>query len=166
MTAFYDIPVTLGDGTESNLADYRGRVLLIVNTASQCGFTPQFDGLEQHYQRYKDQGLVVLGFPCNQFRHQDPGTQDEIEQFCKVNYGVSFAILQKIDVNGDQAVPIFKHLKQAARGFLGSQSIKWNFTKFLVSADGTHITRYGTRTKPAALANHIERLLQEVDFTE
>lgn len=163
MTAFYDIPVTLRDGTESTLANYQGRVLLIVNTASKCGFTPQYEGLEKLNRYYRDRGLVVLGFPCNQFRQQEPGTQDEIDDFCRKNYGISFTIMQKIEVNGDQTAPVFKYLKQKASGFLGTRSIKWNFTKFLVSADGSQITRYGTTTKPHALAADIERLLQDVD---
>lgn len=163
MTSFYDIPITLGDGTESTLADYRGRVLLIVNTASKCGFTPQFNGLEKLHRQYEHQGLTVIGFPCNQFRHQDPGSQVEIARFAKINYAISFPLMAKIEVNGDQTAPLYQHLKKAAPGILGSTSIKWNFTKFLVSADGTAITRYGTTTKPHTLFADIERLLENVE---
>jgi len=159
MTTLHDIPVTGKDGAETTLADHRGKVMLIVNTASKCGFTPQFEGLEKLYQTYRDRGFVVLGFPCNQFGQQDPGDQAEIEHFCQVNYGVSFPIYRKIDVNGRHAAPLFSHLKDRAPGLLGSKGIKWNFTKFLVSADGEKVTRYGPRTRPEALAGDIEQQL-------
>jgi glutathione peroxidase len=134
-------------------------VLLIINTASACGFTPQFSGLEQLHQNYADKGLVVLGFPCNQFGAQDPGSNAEIGAFCQKNYGVSFAMMEKIDVNGNQAHPLFQWLKQQAPGVLGSEGIKWNFTKFLVGRDGQVIKRFASLDKPAALASDIEQAL-------
>jgi len=161
MSEIYTLPLAGKDGSSTTLEGYKGKVLLIVNTASKCGFTPQFEGLEKLYQKYKDQGLVVLGFPCNQFKQQDPGTQEEIESFCQVNYGVSFPIFQKIDVNGDNMAPLYKYLKKEAPGLLGSQKIKWNFTKFLVSADGSHIERFATATKPEKLEGAIEKLLPD-----
>ncbi|EED31511.1 glutathione peroxidase [gamma proteobacterium NOR5-3] len=146
-------------GSEKSLDDYRGQVLLIVNTASKCGFTPQFAGLESVYEEHKDQGFTILGFPCNQFGSQDPGSNDEIMEFCQLNYGVSFPMFGKIDVNGDDADPLFKHLKQAAPGALGSQRIKWNFTKFLVNRQGDVVKRYAPTTKPEAIAADIKALL-------
>lgn len=146
-------------GSEKSLEDYRGQVLLIVNTASKCGFTPQFAGLESVYEEYKDQGFTILGFPCNQFGSQDPGSNDEIMEFCQLNYGVSFPMFGKIDVNGDAADPLFKHLKQAAPGALGSQRIKWNFTKFLVNRAGEVVKRYAPTTKPDAIASDVKALL-------
>ncbi|MBK1679238.1 glutathione peroxidase [Rhodocyclus tenuis] len=147
------------DGSPQSLADYAGKVLLIVNTASHCGFTPQYKGLEDLFQRYRERGLVVLGFPCNQFGAQEPGSEAEIGSFCQKNYGVSFPMFAKIDVNGDNAHPLYCHLKQQARGLLGSEAIKWNFTKFLVDRDGEVIERYAPATAPAALADDIEKLL-------
>jgi glutathione peroxidase len=147
------------DSTPQALADYAGKVLLIVNTASNCGFTPQYKGLEALYQRYRERGLVVLGFPCNQFGAQEPGSADEIGSFCEKNYGVSFPLFAKIDVNGDDTHPLFQHLKKAARGLLGSEAIKWNFTKFLVDRDGEVVKRYASATAPDALADDIEKLL-------
>lgn len=147
------------DGTPQPLADYAGKVLLIVNTASHCGFTPQYKGLEELYQRYRERGLVVLGFPCNQFGAQEPGSEAEIGSFCGKNYGVSFPMFAKIDVNGDDTHPLYRHLKQQARGLLGSEAIKWNFTKFLVDRHGEVIERYAPATAPAALAGDIEKLL-------
>ena len=158
MTA-HDFTLPDIDHNQINLADYRGKVLLIVNTASKCGFTPQFAGLESVYEEYKDQGFTILGFPCNQFGSQDPGSNDEIMEFCQLNYGVSFPIFGKIDVNGDEADPLFKHLKQAAPGALGSQRIKWNFTKFLVNRAGDVVKRYAPTTKPDAIASDIQALL-------
>ncbi|MFT4767133.1 MAG: glutathione peroxidase [Glaciecola sp.] len=146
-------------GSEKSLEDYRGQVLLIVNTASKCGFTPQFAGLESVYKEYKEQGFTILGFPCNQFGGQDPGSNDEIMEFCQLNYGVSFPMFGKIDVNGGDADPLFKHLKQAAPGALGSQGIKWNFTKFLVNRAGDVVKRYAPTTKPDAIASDIQALL-------
>ena len=147
-----------GAGQDHSLEDYRGRVLLIVNTASRCGFTPQFAGLESLYKRYKDRGFTVLGFPCNQFGGQDPGSQDEIVAFCQLNYGVSFPMLGKIEVNGRGADPLFEHLKNAAPGTLGKR-IKWNFTKFLIGREGEVVKRYAPSTTPEAIAADIEALL-------
>jgi len=150
---------TLGGGNV-DLSDYRGKVLLIVNTASKCGFTPQYKGLESVYQQFKDRGVVVLGFPCNQFGAQEPGAADEIGAFCEKNYGVSFPMFDKIDVNGDDADPLFKHLKQAAPGVMGTEAIKWNFTKFLVKPDGTVWKRYAPTTKPEDMVDDIKALLK------
>jgi glutathione peroxidase len=146
-------------GKEVSLADFKGKVLLIVNTASKCGFTPQFKGLESLYKEYKDKGVEVLGFPCNQFGHQDPGSNDEINQFCELNYGVSFPMFQKIDVNGDDANPLFKYLKEQAPGLLGTQAIKWNFTKFLVDQNGKVVDRYAPTDTPEKIAKDIAKLL-------
>ena len=145
-------------GAPRSLDDYRGQVLLIVNTASKCGFTPQFAGLESIYEQYKDQGFTILGFPCNQFGGQDPGSNDEITEFCQLNYGVSFPMFGKLEVNGSGADPLFKHLKSAAPGTLGNR-IKWNFTKFLVNREGEVVKRYAPTTKPEAIAADIEALL-------
>jgi glutathione peroxidase len=147
------------DGREVSLADYAGRVLLIVNTASECGFTPQYEGLERLHRRYADRGLAVLGFPCDQFGHQEPGTEAEIQGFCQRNYGVSFPLFAKIEVNGDGAHPLYRYLKKEAKGVLGSEAIKWNFTKFLVDRGGRVVARYASVTKPADIATDIERLL-------
>lgn len=155
----YDFSPTLPDQTPIALAQYRGKVLLIANTASQCGFTPQYQGLEQLYREYKEQGLVVLGFPCNQFGRQEPGSADEISTFCETNYGVSFPLFAKVKVNGSQAAPLFHYLKAAAPGLLGSKMIKWNFTKFLVGRDGSVGKRYAPATKPAEMLADIEQLL-------
>lgn len=148
----------LQGGTRS-LADYAGKVLLIVNTASQCGFTPQYEGLEALYQRYKERGLVVLGFPCNQFGAQEAGAATEIASFCQKNYGVSFPMFAKIDVNGDSTHPLYQHLKKTAPGLLGTEGIKWNFTKFLINRAGEVTKRYASATAPEALASDIEALL-------
>ena len=150
------------DGATLPISEHQGKVLLIVNTASACGFTPQFDGLELLHRTYADQGLVVLGFPCNQFGAQDPGSNAEIGAFCQKNYGVSFAMMEKIDVNGKDAHPLFQWLKQQAPGLLGSEGIKWNFTKFLVGRDGHVIKRYASLDKPASLAADIEKALRAV----
>ena len=147
-------------GGEELLTRYAGKVLLIVNTASACGFTPQFAGLEELHQRYGDQGLVVLGFPCNQFAGQDPGSNDEIASFCQLNYGVSFPMMAKVDVNGAQASPLYRWLCAEAPGLLGSKAIKWNFTKFLVGKDGQVIRRYAPQDTPAKLADDVEAALQ------
>jgi glutathione peroxidase len=157
--SIYDIPATTIDGTPTTLAEYRGKVLLVVNVASKCGFTPQYAGLEELYQKYKDRGLVVLGFPCNQFMWQEPGDANDIKSFCTLKYNVSFPMFAKVDVNGKDAHPLYAHLKRSARGFLGTKSVKWNFTKFLVARDGTVVRRYATATKPAQLATDIEKLL-------
>lgn len=150
---------TLG-GKEKSLAEYKGKVALIVNTASKCGFTPQYAGLEAIYEKYKDQGFVILGFPCNQFGSQEPGSESEIEQFCQVNYGVKFPMFGKIDVNGKNAHPLYKFLTSEKPGILGTEAIKWNFTKFLVDKDGNPVKRYAPNTKPEDIAGDIEKLLE------
>lgn len=147
-----------GAGKEKSLEDYRGQVLLIVNTASKCGFTPQFAGLEELYEKYREKDFTILGFPCNQFGGQDPGSNEEIQEFCQLNYGVSFPMFGKIDVNGRNADPLFKHLKSEAGGILGDR-IKWNFTKFLVNREGAVVKRYPPTTKPQQIAGDIEELL-------
>jgi glutathione peroxidase len=147
------------DGKTVKLSAYAGQVMLIVNTASACGFTPQFGGLEKLWERYKDKGLVVLGFPSNEFGGQDPGSNDEIASFCQVNYGVSFPMMAKIEVNGSGAHPLYKWLTKEAPGFLGTQAIKWNFTKFLVGRDGRVIKRYAPQDAPEKLAGDIEAAL-------
>ncbi len=146
-------------GDSQPLAEYAGKVLLIVNTASNCGFTPQYEELEALYQDYRERGLVVLGFPCNQFGAQEPGTADEIASFCQKNYGVSFPMFAKIEVNGDDAHPLYQYLKKAAPGLLGSEAIKWNFTKFLVNREGEVIERYAPATPPKSIAGDLEKLL-------
>ncbi|MCU6432406.1 glutathione peroxidase [Undibacterium sp. Jales W-56] len=148
-------------GQPVDLKQYQGKVLLIVNTASNCGFTPQYKGLEAVYQQFRDQGVEVLGFPCNQFGHQEPGSADEIGAFCEKNYGVTFPLFAKIDVNGKDAHPLYQYLKSKAPGLLGSEAIKWNFTKFLVKKDGTVFNRYAPLTAPAELIADIEKLLAE-----
>lgn len=159
MTTIYDFAAEKLEGGEQALSDYQGKVLLIVNTASKCGFTPQFEGLEKVFQKYRAQGLVVLGFPCNQFAGQDPGNNSEIGEFCQRNYGVSFPMFAKIDVNGSDAHPIYKFLTKEAKGILGTEAIKWNFTKFLVGRDGNVIDRFATATKPEDMAKDIEKAL-------
>ncbi len=159
MTTLYDFKARRIDGQTVPLAEYRGKVLLIVNTASACGFTPQFGGLEELHKRYGGEGLVVLGFPCNQFGAQDPGANEEIAQFCQVNYGVSFPMMAKIDVNGSGADPLYRWLSAEAPGLLGTKAIKWNFTKFLVGKDGRVIKRYAPADSPAALAKDLEKAL-------
>jgi glutathione peroxidase len=157
----YDFQATALDGKPVDLAQYRGKVLLIVNTASKCGFTPQYQGLETVYRelRGRGPGFEVLGFPCNQFGAQEPGTEDEIGAFCEKNYGVSFPMFAKVDVNGDAAHPLWKYLKGEAPGVLGTEGIKWNFTKFLIGRDGQVAKRYAPTTKPEEIADDIERLL-------
>ena len=159
MTTIADFNVTTNRGEDLDLAEKKGKVLLVVNTASKCGFTPQYDGLEAVYQKYKDRDFEVLGFPCNQFGNQEPGNADEIEQFCKVNYGVTFPLMEKIDVNGDSASPLFDWMKEEAKGLFGSTSIKWNFTKFLIDREGNVVRRYAPNDKPERIAKDIERLL-------
>jgi len=159
MTTVYDFEARRIDGTPVALDDYRGKVLLIVNTASACGFTPQFEGLEALYQRFAAQGFVVLGFPSNQFGGQDPGSNAEIGAFCTRNYGVSFPMMEKIEVKGSGAAPLYRWLTQEKPGLLGSEVIKWNFTKFLLGRDGKVIKRYAPLDKPAALAGDIEAAL-------
>jgi glutathione peroxidase len=155
----YDFQANLLDGTPADLSRWRGQVLLIVNTASECGFTPQYAGLEKLNQQFKDRGFAVLGFPCNQFGKQEPGTAADIGAFCEKNYGVSFPMFSKINVNGDEAHPLYKHLKEQAPGVLGTQGIKWNFTKFLINKDGTVYKRFAPQTKPEEIAADIENLL-------
>ena len=159
-TSIYDFEALQMNGQSVPLSQYRGKVLLIVNTASACGFTPQFGGLEELHKEYADQGLVVLGFPCNQFGAQDPGSNDEIASFCQLNYGVSFPMMAKVDVNGAQASPLYRWLCAEAPGLLGSKAIKWNFTKFLVGKDGQVIRRYAPQDTPAKLADDVEAALQ------
>ena len=155
----YDFEARQINGQNTALSAFRGKVLLIVNTASQCGFTPQFGGLEELHKSYGGKGLVVLGFPCNQFGAQDPGQDSEIATFCQVNYGVSFPMMSKVDVNGPAAHPLYKWLSAEAPGLLGSKAIKWNFTKFLVGKDGNVIRRYAPLDKPADLAKDIQAAL-------
>jgi glutathione peroxidase len=159
MTALATFTAHQIDGTPLSFADLQGRVLLIVNTASACGFTPQFEGLETLHKTYGSQGLTVIGFPCNQFGSQDPGSNTEIGAFCQRNYGVSFLMMEKINVNGDDAHPLFKWVKAEAPGLLGSEGIKWNFTKFLVGKDGRVVKRYASMDAPAKLAGDIEAAL-------
>ncbi|MGB7556046.1 MAG: glutathione peroxidase [Candidatus Korobacteraceae bacterium] len=156
--SIYDLSAKLNNGRNKKLADYKGKVLLIVNTASKCGFTPQYEGLQSLYEEYKDRGLEVLGFPCDQFGHQEPGTNDEIKSFCQLNYGVEFPLFSKIDVNGDDAHPLYKFLKSEKGGLLGA-SIKWNFTKFLVDKKGNVVERFAPTTSPTAIEPEIEKLL-------
>jgi len=155
----YDFSPHNARGDAQPLDAYRGKVLLIVNTASKCGFTPQFEGLEKLHNTYSDQGLVVLGFPCNQFGKQDPGSDEEIQEFCQLNYGVSFPVFGKLEVNGSGADPLFKYLKSEAPGALGTEAIKWNFTKFLVNREGQVVKRFASATKPEQLTGDIEALL-------
>ncbi len=160
MTApIYAFEFTAIDGKPMRLADFEGRVLLIVNTASECGFTPQFAGLEKLWKTYSDRGLTVLGFPCNQFGGQDPGSNADIGAFCQRNYGVTFPMAAKIEVNGEGAHPLFKYLTEVAPGVMGTRAIKWNFTKFLVSRDGAKIVRFAPTTAPEDLAKEIEALI-------
>ncbi|KAG5956162.1 hypothetical protein E4U58_006726 [Claviceps cyperi] len=157
-TSFYDFKPLDKRGQEVSLADYKGKVVLIVNTASKCGFTPQFEGLETLYKSIKEtypEDFTILGFPCNQFGGQEPGSSDEIQNFCQINYGVSFPIMQKIDVNGDKASPLYEWLKAEQPGLMGLKRIKWNFEKFLIGRDGTVTGRWASTTKPAALEKPI-----------
>ena len=159
MANVFDFTATDIDGAATPLSTWNGDVLLITNVASKCGFTPQYEGLEALYERYRDRGFVVLGFPCNQFAKQEPGTADEIASFCEKNYGVTFPMYAKIDVNGAHTHPLYEELKSAAKGVLGSKAIKWNFTKFLVDRKGDVVERFGSNVDPAALDQPIERLL-------
>jgi glutathione peroxidase len=156
MSSLYDFEAQSIQGQPAHFSTQRGKVLLVVNTASECGFTPQFAGLESLWKQYRDQGLVVVGFPCNQFGGQDPGGDAQIESFCQLNYGVSFPMMAKVDVNGAQAHPVWKWLTEQAPGLLGSKAIKWNFTKFLVGRDGQVIKRYAPTDKPESLKKDIE----------
>ena len=157
----YDIPVTDIDGSPHTLAEYRGKVLLIVNVASACACTPQYGGLEELYREYRDRGFVVLGFPCNQFGWQEPGTDADVKQFCSLKYRVTFQMFSKIKVNGRDSHPLYQHLKSAARGLLWTRSIKWNFSKFLVDRNGKVVGRFSSLTTPSRLKRRIEALLEQ-----
>lgn len=159
MTSIYDFSAVTIDGKERPLADFTGQVLLIVNTASKCGFTPQFGGLEKLYQEYHDRGLEILGFPCNQFLGQDPGSNSEIGEFCQRNYGVTFPMFEKVEVNGEDTHPLYKFLKEQAPGALGTHAIKWNFTKFLVDREGQVVARLAPKDTPEKIAKAVARLL-------
>ena len=155
----HDFTVKAPDGSDKKLSDFAGGPILIVNTASKCGFTPQYKGLEELQRKYKDKGLTVLGFPCNQFGAQEPGDAEEIANFCSLNYDVSFPLMAKVEVNGDNAEPLYNHLKSAKPGLLGTKSIKWNFTKFLIDKNGNVVGRYAPTDKPESLEKDIEKLL-------
>lgn len=155
-----DFSVKAADGSTVPLDKYKDQPVLVVNVASKCGFTPQYKGLEELYQKYKDQGLMILGFPCNQFGAQEPGSNEEIQQFCQLNYGVSFPVLGKVDVNGENTDPLFKWLKSSAPGVLGTEMIKWNFTKFLVGKNGEVLKRYAPQEEPMAIADDIAKALK------
>jgi len=158
-TSVYDFEARTIDGQTCKLSQYKGKVLLIVNTASECGFTPQFKGLEALWEKHRDEGLVVLGFPSNEFGGQDPGSNEEIASFCQVNYGVSFPMMAKIEVNGTEAHPLYRFLTEQAPGLLGTKSIKWNFTKFLVGRDGTVLKRYAPQDAPESIERDIAKAL-------
>ena len=157
--ALYEHAITLNNGEQTTLEQYKGKVLLIVNTASKCGFTPQYEGLESLHKKYNDKGFEILGFPCDQFGHQEPGSDEDIAQFCSLNFGVSFPLFKKTNVNGPDANPLFKELKNEAPGLLGTKRIKWNFTKFLVNAQGKVLKRYAPTVKPEAIEKDIAKLL-------
>lgn len=159
MSTIYQFNCQLNDGSEKSMQEYKDEVLLIVNTASQCGFTKQYKGLEQLHKQYQDKGFKVLGFPCNQFGQQEPGDDSEIAQFCELNFGVSFPLFKKVDVNGDNADPLFTYLKQQAKGIMGTQSVKWNFTKFLVNREGKVLKRFAPTDKPESMQKAIEAAL-------
>lgn len=156
---FYEFEANKLNGESSKMDEYKGKTVIVVNTASKCGLTPQYEGLEKMYSKYKDKGLVILGFPCNQFGKQEPGGADDIQEFCQVNYGVSFPIYEKVDVNGASAHPIFKYLKSELGGFLGSK-IKWNFTKFVIDKDGKPVKRFAPTTKPESMEAYIEKIIE------
>lgn len=160
MTTVHDFSATSIDGIERQLVDYKGKVVLVVNTASQCGFTGQYKGLEELYRTYADRGLVVLGFPCDQFGHQEPGDEEEIATFCERNFGVTFPLFAKIDVNGPDAHPLYQWLRSEQGGMVGDK-IRWNFTKFLIDPEGNVVKRYGSTTTPDQIADDIEALLPE-----
>ncbi len=159
MTTVHDYSARAIDGTERPLRDFAGKVLLVVNVASKCGFTPQYTGLEALQRKFADRGFAVLGFPCDQFGHQEPGNEEEIRNFCSLNYDVTFPLFAKVEVNGAGAHPLYEHLKSAAKGILGTEGIKWNFTKFLVDRDGQVVRRYAPNDKPESLQQDIEALL-------
>jgi glutathione peroxidase len=160
--SFYDLEARKLNGERIKMKEFEGKTVVVVNTASKCGLTPQYKGLENLYKKYKDDGLVILGFPSNQFANQEPGTSDEIEEFCQVNYGVSFPMFEKIDVNGNNTHPVFKFLKGRLGGFLGSR-IKWNFTKFVIDGKGRPIKRFSPTTKPEKMEAVIEKTLKKYD---
>ncbi|ANB13431.1 glutathione peroxidase GPX2 [Sugiyamaella lignohabitans] len=160
-TSFYDLKPADKSGESFDFSTLKGKVVLIVNVASKCGFTPQYKGLEELNKKYGDKGLAILGFPCNQFGHQEPGTQEEISSFCQLNYGVTFPVLKKIDVNGDNADPVYKFLKDQKAGLLGFRGIKWNFEKFLIDSDGKVVGRWASTTSPASLSSEIEKYLSK-----
>ncbi|WP_158968848.1 glutathione peroxidase [Paraglaciecola sp. L3A3] len=155
----YQFDATLNNGETINFQDYKDKVLLVVNTASKCGFTPQYEGLQKLYAEFKDQGFAVLGFPCDQFGHQEPGNDSDIQEFCSLNFNVNFPLFKKINVNGVNTAPIYTFLKQGAPGILGSKNIKWNFTKFLINKNGRVVKRYASTTKPEKIAADIQALL-------
>ena len=159
MTSVYDFSAKTIDGDEQKLSAYKGKTMLVVNVASKCGFTPQYTGLEALYEKFKDKGVVVLGFPCDQFGHQEPGNETEIKNFCSLNYDVKFPLFAKVEVNGANTHPLYKYLKSEAKGLLGSESIKWNFTKFLVDADGKVMTRYAPTDTPEKIEKDLTRML-------
>jgi len=159
MTTVYDFSANTIDGQPQSLDAYRGKALLIVNVASQCGFTPQYTGLEALYRKHRDEGLAILGFPCDQFGHQEPGDEEEIKKFCSLHYDVTFPLFAKVRVNGDDAHPLYKFLKTEKKGLLGSEAIKWNFTKFLVDRNGHVVKRYAPQDKPESLENDLQPLL-------
>ena len=159
MTAVYDFSAKTIDGDEQSLAAYKGKAMLIVNVASKCGFTPQYKGLEALYEKFRDQGLVVLGFPCDQFGHQEPGDEEEIKSFCSLTYDVQFPLFAKVEVNGANTHPLYKYLKHEAKGLLGSEAIKWNFTKFLVGKDGTVVRRYAPTDTPQGIEKDVAAAL-------
>lgn len=163
MNSIHQFSVKDAQSNSVDLAKYKGKTLLIVNTASQCGFTPQYQELEQLYQRFQGNGFEILAFPCNQFGGQEPGSDTEIQQFCQLNYGVSFPVFAKVQVNGPEAEPLFEYLKDKARGLLKTRAIKWNFTKFLINDKGEVVKRYAPRTKPSAIAQSVEELLAEAE---
>ena len=159
MAELYDFDATALDGKEVDLDDYRGKVVLVVNVASKCGFTPQYEGLEDLYRRYKDKGFEILGFPCNQFGAQEPGDAAEIATFCSTTYDVTFPMFAKVDVNGDDAHPLYKWMKGQKKGLAGTRNIKWNFTKFLIDRDGNVVERFGPQDKPEAIAKHVAAII-------
>ena len=158
-SSLYDFTVKDIDGKDVKLSDFKGKVILIVNVASQCGFTKQYTGLQEIYQKYKDKGFVVLGFPCNQFGGQEPGSEEDIKTFCSSNYNVTFPMFSKIDVNGDNTAPLYEFLKNEVKGIVGTKDIKWNFTKFLIDKNGKVVDRFAPQTAPADIADDIEKLL-------
>jgi len=160
MNSLDEIPLSTIDGETQRVGDYAGKAMLVVNVASKCGFTPQYEGLEKLYRRYRDKGFVVLGFPCDQFGHQEPGNAEEIKNFCSLKYDVTFPMFAKTEVNGDKAHPLFKELKSEAPGLLGTQAIKWNFTKFLIDKHGKVVKRFAPTDKPEDLAGDVEAALK------